>query len=953
VKVKRAFRKGIVVARANPVTATVASDVSGAIYTLRTLALTGNVTWAKVSGDDNLTVSSGAIVAANGLEIGDTQSLIVRGVSGNQAVEFEITLQTRADAPVLTSATVTDITETTATIGATTDKTVGTLYYIITTGGEPSAAQIRNGLNAGGIAAVASGSQAVTLSGAKTFSVTGLLPGTTYTAYFVHEDGLGQPSNVLGSASFATDEAADVTAPVLSAASDAANGATGASLNVTTDEGNGTLYWFVSTSASAPTAADLKAGTGAAQAGSVAVSAATAFPISVTGLAAATAYYSYFLHRDLAGNDSDIAEGGGFTTDAAGSAPVNTVAPAIAGTAEIGAALSVTSNGTWGNAPSSYSYQWQRETGIGAGTFANVLGSTGSTYVLGAADEDLLVRVRVTATNATGSTTASSNEIGPIVTGAGEALIATDYFVRTTGASTYPPQVYFNRPMEWQDGDIAVMQRSQDATFGTGVSEATQTLYSATLTYDFGLSNITSGSWFMRLAAYRGDRPASLNWSTVVNVGAVIPPLLSATGPTTFAELEPLADVITASEPVFFAIGGTDAALLELSTQAAATSVTVRLLGDAHLNFDTKASYSYSVTGTGYGGLTSSPLVRSITVTDADNSPDAFSFTDVTGATTSTVYESNTITVAGLGVSVSADVTITGGEYSKNGGAYTSDPGTAENGDEFVVRVLSSANAAAGVSATLTIGGVSDTYAVTTSGFSPGDLWLASEAGDWWDINDLGSMYQDTAGTTPAAVGQPVNRMVGKVNGTVLTPTTSDFIDAPTLRHNGTNYYLEFVNASGLSDDLQIASLQGCDPTTGHLSMWCAPSVPSAAATVGIISHDNGSSSRIGFLQIHLSDARIARFSSGSLGSDYSGGTVANNTAYTHIGVAGAAIEAFLNNTSNGSSAVGVGTPNKTAAPFKVCQLITANLYGSFGIIGRAIDSTERGDLHTWLDNRI
>jgi hypothetical protein len=238
--------------------------------------------------------------------------------------------------------------------------------------------------------------------------------------------------------------------------------------------------------------------------------------------------------------------------------------------------------------------------------------------------------------------------------------------------------------------------------------------------------------------------------------------------------------------------------------------------------------------------------------------------------------------------------------------------------------------------------------------FTPADLWLATEAGDWWDINDLSTMYQDTAGTTPVtAAGQSVSNIVGKKSGTVLTPTVSESVGPPTLRHNGTAYYLEFVSGGGFNDDLQIASLRGCDATTGNMTMWCAPSIPSASATVGIISHDDGASNRVGFLQIHLSDARIAHFYSGSVGSDYAGGTVVNNTPHTHIGVSGATIEAFLNNTSNGSSAVGIGSANKPTAPFRVCQNVTANLYGSFGIIGRAINSTERGNLHTWLDDRI
>jgi hypothetical protein len=99
-----------------------------------------------------------------------------------------------------------------------------------------------------------------------------------------------------------------------------------------------------------------------------------------------------------------------------------------------------------------------------------------------------------------------------------------------------------------------------------------------------------------------------------------------------------------------------------------------------------------------------------------DITPTAFTFTDVSNATLSTVYTSNTITVAGLGTTVQAAISITGGTYAINGGSYVSTAGTVENGDMVAVRVTSSGSASTAVSAVLTIGTVSDTYTVTTAG---------------------------------------------------------------------------------------------------------------------------------------------------------------------------------------------------------------------------------------------
>ncbi len=106
-----------------------------------------------------------------------------------------------------------------------------------------------------------------------------------------------------------------------------------------------------------------------------------------------------------------------------------------------------------------------------------------------------------------------------------------------------------------------------------------------------------------------------------------------------------------------------------------------------------------------------------------DTTPDAFTFTAKTNATLSTQYESNTITVAGLGVSQSTpnpaqtaaiSITGTGAGYSINGGAFTSVTGTVSNGD--IIKVHGTAPAANGqtTNVVLTIGTVAGTYSIST-----------------------------------------------------------------------------------------------------------------------------------------------------------------------------------------------------------------------------------------------
>lgn len=87
--------------------------------------------------------------------------------------------------------------------------------------------------------------------------------------------------------------------------------------------------------------------------------------------------------------------------------PTNSVLPILTtdGTPQVGETVSC-STGTWLHSPTSYAYQWTRDGG-------NIATATSSTYALQAADDGHLVACRVTATNADGSTPATSAAITP------------------------------------------------------------------------------------------------------------------------------------------------------------------------------------------------------------------------------------------------------------------------------------------------------------------------------------------------------------------------------------------------------------------------------------------------------------------------------------------------------------------------------------------------------------
>ncbi len=83
------------------------------------------------------------------------------------------------------------------------------------------------------------------------------------------------------------------------------------------------------------------------------------------------------------------------------SVPVISVAPVASGVANIGQTLSTT-NGTWTNTPTSYTYQWQRG-GVNIGS------ATSSTYATVDADKGTNVTCNVTASNASGAGSPSAS----------------------------------------------------------------------------------------------------------------------------------------------------------------------------------------------------------------------------------------------------------------------------------------------------------------------------------------------------------------------------------------------------------------------------------------------------------------------------------------------------------------------------------------------------------------
>lgn len=79
----------------------------------------------------------------------------------------------------------------------------------------------------------------------------------------------------------------------------------------------------------------------------------------------------------------------------ASSVPTILVAPVVSGNRQVGQLLSTT-NGTWANTPTGYTYQWKRDG-------SNISGATASTYTLVELDAGTLITCAVTASNGAGN----------------------------------------------------------------------------------------------------------------------------------------------------------------------------------------------------------------------------------------------------------------------------------------------------------------------------------------------------------------------------------------------------------------------------------------------------------------------------------------------------------------------------------------------------------------------
>jgi hypothetical protein len=434
------------------------------------------------------------------------------------------------------------------------------------------------------------------------------------------------------------------------------------------------------------------------------------------------------------------------------------------------------------------------------------------------------------------------------------------------------------------------------------------------------------------------------NWSNTQGHGDAVAPSMTSSNSGSSAELVAMAFPITVGEVCYFAISGADAAFLELASSTPATSNTVRLTSNALLNYESKASYAFTITPTDLSGNVGTPQSCTFTVTDVDEIPQTSPFTNVTNATISTVYTSNVGTVSSLAASTSVPVTFSGtGQYRKNGGAWITSATTVQNGDTLEIQITASGSYVTALTGTITIGdpAITWTYRVTTQSdpaiWVPSNYFTGALAGAYYDPSDISTLWKDAAGTSPVtADGDQVIRIDDKSgNGHHLIST---FAQEPVYHTGSGKPYVEF----GGSDFADCASFTAdAQPNFVGLSLKMASVASTQTITDGLLT-----TNRQAFAVNSTGPAWIING-----GAGYTTTLTPTTNPCTLTGLYnGTSSYIRLDGTqsANGNGGTASVTGYRFGMAFNGTSGANYRLYGAV-IISADPDATLRGNIETWL----
>ncbi|TCD04285.1 hypothetical protein EYB45_08545 [Erythrobacteraceae bacterium CFH 75059] len=274
-------------------------------------------------------------------------------------------------------------------------------------------------------------------------------------------------------------------------------------------------------------------------------------------------------------------------------------------------------------------------------------------------------------------------------------------------------------------------------------------------------------------------------WEKVIALGGVSPPqpvnLKPALSASTILETAAVGSVVG----TFALAAGQSATLVGNATGRFALNGS-NLVVASSINADGGSIQTVRLR-TSVAGTPNAEWDYPITITDvasSDTTPDPFSFANVNGAALSTMVESNVITPTGF--DAPSPISVTTGEYRLNGGPWTNANGTINPGQTVQLRRQSSSVNSTSLSTSLSIGGVSTTWQVTTAAATAPalqELTLSQSqitVGQATTINILGATSGSAlSGTVPD--GLTINSSARTITGTATAAGTGGVSIVETL----------------------------------------------------------------------------------------------------------------------------------------------------------------------------
>jgi hypothetical protein len=185
-------------------------------------------------------------------------------------------------------------------------------------------------------------------------------------------------------------------------------------------------------------------------------------------------------------------------------------------------------------------------------------------------------------------------------------------------------------------------------------------------------------------------------------------------------------------------------------------------------------------------GVTTATKQVTVNVAAPDLTPDPIGFDNITNASLSTLYTSNTQTISGLGNSLTVTVSATNGaETSVNGGAFSTANKTISNGQTLRVRMTSDSAYSTAKSTTVTVGTYSTVWSITTQGV-PAQV---PNSFSFNTVNDAPLLSYSTSNivtitgiNTSVAVTSPTNGFESSVNGGAFSTAAKTISNGQTLQ---------------------------------------------------------------------------------------------------------------------------------------------------------------------------